>query len=89
MSAEKMTVEQIEAVKVSVRAVWGEGILNTLYALDQPGMVRDAARYRWLRECKGDVCAGIEDYPYVQWLDTTDLDAAVDKAMCLAGKEKK
>ena len=49
----------------------------------------DAKRYRWLRECKGDVCAGIEDYPNVQWLDTTDLDAAVDKAMlAAAGKEK-
>lgn len=29
---------------------------------------KDAARYRWLREC-------------VQWLDTTDLDAAIDAAL--------
>jgi hypothetical protein len=42
---------------------------------------KDAERYRWLRECRGPVAAGVERVPDgVQWLDTTDLDAAIDAA---------
>lgn len=43
----------------------------------------DAERYRWLRECTGPILAGMptgEVSLGVQWLDTTDLDAAIDAA---------
>lgn len=54
--------------------------LERALATAREAALEDAERYRWLRECTGPVCAGIADSDPTQWLDTTDLDAAIDAA---------
>ena len=70
------------------RAVQAERLLKEAISRQPSEEAVDAKRYRWLRECKGPVCAGVDSddgIPTgVQWLDTTDLDAAVDVAMLAA-----
>ena len=64
------------AVRIAELALLAETLERELNA-----MRKDAERYRWLRECRGEVCAGVEQVGFtgnVQWLDTTDLDAAID-----------
>ena len=47
------------------------------------GMEQDAARYRWLRDGKGNLPAVITDYGWCEELDFAigaELDAAIDTA---------